>query len=511
MTTLIELDGLKKRFNNLLAVDGISLTVKKGEILGFLGPNGSGKSTTMRMITGYLSPDAGTVKICGIDVINNPVAAQRYIGYLPEGSPTYGDMTVATYLSFIADARQLSTKAAHQAIAYSAECMNISHIMHQKIDTLSKGYKRRVGLSQAILHNPDVLILDEPTDGLDPNQKHDVHNLIRRLSQEKAIIISTHILEEVETICSRAVIITQGRIVTDDTMEQFQKKGNSFNEIFRGLTNENVINKDKQNNLNTIVSQITPQPTNATTSFIHNTMAVFKREFFAYFSTPIAYAIMAIFVVLSGSLTFFLGGFFIQGQASLEVFFQFHPWLFLFLIPAIAMRLWAEERNNGSIELLLTLPMSTYSIVLGKFIAAWTIIGLCLLFTITMWLTVNYLGTPDNSVIAVGYIGSFFIAGGYLAISACISALSKNQVIAFIVSALVCFIFLSNGLTIVQEFFNDWAPSFILLTIKNLSFLEHFQTIVRGVVDLQDIVFFLSTILFFLFVNVLAVEHIKAK
>lgn len=237
--------------------------------------------------------------------------------------------------------------------------------------------------------------------------------------------------------------------------------------------------------------------------------AICRRELVSYFSTPIAYVFIVAFVTLAGTFTFFLGSFFAQGQATLEGFFQFHPWLYLFLIPALSMRLWAEERKNGSIELLLTLPITTLSVVLGKFFAAWLVAGISLLLTTTLWITVNYLGAPDNGAIAAGYIGSFVMAGGYLAIGTCVSALTSNQVIAFIIAAVLCFLFTASGLNVVLEFFSDWAPRLVLDALANFSFLDHFRSISRGVIDLRDVMFFVSTIVFFLFANVVAVEHRK--
>ena len=242
---------------------------------------------------------------------------------------------------------------------------------------------------------------------------------------------------------------------------------------------------------------------------LRDVWTVCRRELIGYFSTPIAYVFIVIFLAAIGAFTFFLGGFFTRGQATLESFFQFHPWLYLFLIPAVTMRLWAEERKSGSIELLLTLPVSTSSAVLGKFVAAWAVAALGLLLTTTIWLTVNYLGSPDNAAIAAGYLGSFFMAGGYLAIGAFVSAMTRNQVIAFIVTAALCFVFTASGLGVVLEFFSGWAPSAVLDAVANISFLEHFRQVSRGVVDLRDVVFFVSTIVFFLFANVVAVEYRK--
>jgi len=228
---MIEIEGLVKKFGSFTAVDGLSFAVRKGEVLGFLGPNGAGKSTTMRMITGFLAPTAGRVEVCGIDVATHSNQAQTKMGYLPEGAPAYGEMTPRQFLTFICDARGLDGLEAEKAKGLAVERTQLGGVLDQTIDTLSKGFKRRVGLAQAILHNPPVLIMDEPTDGLDPNQKHAVRELIRDMASEKAIIISTHILEEVEAICSRAVIIDRGLIVADGTPEELAARSRFHNAV----------------------------------------------------------------------------------------------------------------------------------------------------------------------------------------------------------------------------------------------------------------------------------------
>jgi len=224
MAVLIEAKNLHKRFGEIVAVDGISLEVGRGEVLGFLGPNGAGKSTTMKMITGFLEPDAGSVRIAGIDMFEAPKAAKRELGYLPEGAPSYGDMTSRAFLAFIAAIRGFDHDEARSRVAIAAEKAELGSVLDQKIDTLSKGFKRRVAIAQAILHDPQVLVMDEPTDGLDPNQKHQVRRLIDEMAAEKAIIVSTHILEEVEAVCSRAIIINRGRIVADGTAEDLMRR-----------------------------------------------------------------------------------------------------------------------------------------------------------------------------------------------------------------------------------------------------------------------------------------------
>jgi ABC-2 type transport system ATP-binding protein len=228
---MIEIEGLTKRFGPVTAVAGLSLNVRKGEVLGFLGPNGAGKSTTMKMITGFLAADAGKVTVCGHDVETDTTAAQAAIGYLPEGAPAYGDMTVRQFLRFIAEVRGFKGAEAKARVAAVVEKTDLSPVLEQPIETLSKGFKRRVGLAQAILHDPPVLIMDEPTDGLDPNQKHAVRELIRAMAPQKAIIVSTHILEEVEAICTRAVIIDRGAVVANGTPAELLARSRYHNAV----------------------------------------------------------------------------------------------------------------------------------------------------------------------------------------------------------------------------------------------------------------------------------------
>jgi ABC-2 type transport system permease protein len=241
-----------------------------------------------------------------------------------------------------------------------------------------------------------------------------------------------------------------------------------------------------------------------------NVWILFKRELGSYFATPIAYVFIVIFLFLSGVFTFYLGNFFARGQADLLPFFNFHPWLYLFLIPALSMRLWAEERKSGSIELLLTLPITMGEAVAGKFLAAWAFTAIALALTFPLWITVNYLGQPDNGTILAAYLGSLLMAGGFLAIGSCISAMTKNQVIAFIISVVVCLAFILSGFPLVLDFFSGWAPQVIVDTISSFSFLTHFNELSRGVVDLRDIIYFVSLIVLWLFANAIIIELKKA-
>jgi len=235
---MIEIRNLSKRYGALTAVNDISFSVGAGQVLGFLGPNGAGKSTTMKMITGFLTPTAGTISVCGHDVENNPLAAKACMGYLPEGAPSYGEMTVRGFLEFIADIRNLPADKRRTRLDDVIARLQLGSVLEQMIETLSKGFKRRVGLAQALIHDPLVLILDEPTDGLDPNQKHQVRELISSMAKDKIIVISTHILEEVDAVCNRAIIIANGKLLADDTPKALAARAPSgrLDDVFRQIT-----------------------------------------------------------------------------------------------------------------------------------------------------------------------------------------------------------------------------------------------------------------------------------
>ena len=305
---------------------------------------------------------------------------------------------------------------------------------NQVIDTLSKGYKQRVGFAQALLHDPPVLILDEPTDGLDPNQKNEVRMLIKNMAVEKAVILSTHILEEVEAICTRVIIISRGKLVADETPAQLlaRKPGARMDEIFRSLTH---IGRMKQ---------VTP---------------IFKREFVGYFRTPVAYVFLVAFLLISVALAFSrFGGFFKAGIASLDSYFGFFPWLYLFIVPSVGMRLWSEEKRSGTSELLFTLPVTTLEAVIGKFLAGWAFLSLAVLLSFPMAVTIGYLGSPDWGVVATSYLGAILMAGGFLGVCSLTSALTKNQVISFVISLGVCAVLVFLGYSGFTSFLESFLP-----------------------------------------------------
>jgi len=235
---MIKVENLVKAFGAKLAVNDLSFTVERGEVLGFLGPNGAGKSTTMRMVTGFIPPTSGRITVGGHDIVEQPLAAKRLFGYLPENAPGYADMTVNGFLNFCAEVRGLQGDARKRAVGHAVELCHLQNVLYQTIDTLSKGYKHRTCLAQSLVHDPDILIMDEPTDGLDPNQKHEVRNLIKRMGEKKAIIFSTHILEEVEAVCSRVIIIDRGRIVANGTPQELKARSpeGRLDDVFRAIT-----------------------------------------------------------------------------------------------------------------------------------------------------------------------------------------------------------------------------------------------------------------------------------
>jgi ABC-2 type transport system permease protein len=243
---------------------------------------------------------------------------------------------------------------------------------------------------------------------------------------------------------------------------------------------------------------------------MHSIATIFRREMASYFATPVAYVFIVIFLALNGVMTFYVGNFFDRNQADLVAFFSFHPWLYLFLIPALSMRLWAEERRTGTIELSMTLPLTTGQIVVGKFLAAWAFTGIALALTFPIWLTVNYLGNPDNGAILAGYLGSLLMAGGFLAVGSFVSALTKNQVIAFVLAATLCFLLVAMGSTIVLNFLGDLASGEVADFLRSLSVMNHFSDISKGVVDLRDAIYFAALICLFLVLNVVALDRLKA-
>ena len=366
----------------------------------------------------------------------------------------------------------------------------------QPIETLSKGFKRRVGLAQALLHDPPVLVLDEPTDGLDPNQKHEVRALIQRMAPDKAIVISTHILEEVDAVCTRAMIIAAGRVVADATPAELAARHPSgkLDDVFRPAHDGAAYRGSAGG------SRLS----------MRNTLIVARRELGGYFATPVATVFIVIFLVLQGALTFNLGNFFDRGLADLNPFFTFIPWVFLLLVPAITMRLWAEERRLGTIELLLTLPITHAQAVVGKFLAAWAFCAIALVLTFPFVITVNILGSPDNGVIASGYVGALLIAGAFLV--GRLGDVGADQEPGDRLRARRSRCASSSPWPPIRSSPTSSSRNIPVLAdiARRVAVIDRFQDFTRGVVSVRDLMFFATFIGFWLFLNAVLVEQRKA-
>lgn len=331
------------------------------------------------------------------------------------------------------------------------------------------------------MSNPPILLLDEPTDGLDPNQKEHIRRQIGELGRHKTILISTHLLDEAETVCNRIILIDRGAVKADGTLEDIllQTKTSGLEEAFKKLT--------------------------AGGKNMPKTWIVARNELYRYFISPLAYVYLIAFLLLNGSFAVYFGDFFNRGQADLSSMFAFQPWIYLIFIPGISMRLWAEEFRQQTIVQIMTLPVPAAAYVWGKFLASWLFCGLALLLTFPFWLTVNWLGNPDNGVILGGYLGSFLLAGCMLAISQTMSALTKNQVIALVLSVIANLLFFLSGVEYVLSFFRAFASQTFIEMIASFSFLTHFQTLANGLLELRDLFFFGTVILLFNFTTILIV------
>ena len=420
---MIEVRGLVKTYGAKRAVDGMSFKVRRGDILGFLGPNGAGKldhDEDDRRLPFAAGRRDGARSTASMSTWPIPSAVKRRLGVTSRRIPSaYPEMTVEEFLGFIAEVRGFRSAAARRAqVDRAIGLTRLDGVRRQAIETLSKGYKQRVGFAQALLHDPPALVLDEPTDGLDPHQKNEVRSLIKNMAVEKAVILSTHILEEVDAICTRVIIISQGRVVVDETPRPApvaRQPGARLDEIFRTLT------QIRTNELPRV-----PPP-------------IFKREFAGYFRSPVAYVFLVAFLVISVALAFSrYGGFFQAGIAGLDSYFAFFPWLFLFLVPAVGMRLWsggAPLGDGSSFSLPCrsrpSRPSWENSWPGGPFLALADRAQLS--HGAHTWPT---LGSPDSAgVLATTYLGGILMAGGYLGVCSLTSALTKNQVISFVLPA----------------------------------------------------------------------------
>src|SRR5205807_1369756 len=414
---MIKTEQLTKRYDSLTAVDDVSFHVGPGEVLGFLGPNGAGKTTTMRMLAGFVTPTSGRANICGHDVESEPLKAKAALGYLPEGAPLYGEMTVRRFLEFIADLRSLTGARRSQRLGHVIEHLPPRGV-HPRDHHLARPHRGRRHADRA------RRTLALPQCGVHAARAAGAARRSARCGG-RAPGGRRGRGERARCAAHRA---PQGRRHHPAGSLRARRAG--------GAQAQGAAPR-----VGTPRRGVPDHHRLRTRRVMRNVGIIMRRELASYFATPLAYVFIVIFLFLANVFTFYLGHLYESGQADLYPFFTFHPWLYLFLIPAISMKLWSEERKSGSIELLMTQPVELSEAVLGKFLAAWIFTALALALTFPLWITVNYLGHPDNGAILTAYLGSIMLAGGFLAIGSCMSALTRNQVVAFILAVVTCFMF----------------------------------------------------------------------
>eukprot|EP01132_Coremiostelium_polycephalum_P000313 gene313-402_t len=521
----VDIANLSKRFQHKTVVDGLTFRVEKGEILGLLGPNGAGKSTTMKMLTGYLQPSQGEIYICGYDFNKEPLKAKKHIGYLPEHSPLYLEMYVHEYLQLMGSMYPLTNRERTQRVQWVIEQCAIGDIQTKKLGVLSKGYRQRVGLAQALLHDPTVLILDEPTTGLDPNQLQAIRQVIRELGKEKAIIFSTHIMQEVEAVCSHVAIMHQGQVRLSSTLQALhQRYKNQFIISFREVlpvelpTSAQVHFVQKIDPYTYILAVDSSDTYGTIFQFVQqhgliiqrleprkeHLEAIFTQITKTVDTALIAYVIIAFFLIVAGLWVWVLPETNVldTGYADLSVFFQVAPYLFMLLAPAITMGFFADELRSGTLELLLTRPLTPLQISLGKYFASLTIILVILLFTSVYGISLYYLAAPigniDIAALVGSYIGLLLLAALFLSIGLSASILTKNQIVAFLLGTFICFL-LYQGMD-AWSMLHSWKS--YSLWLAQLGMHYHYASLRRGVIDLSDVLYFISmSSLFILFTS----------
>ncbi len=547
---MIEVQSLTKRYPTRVAVEDVTFSVQSGEIVGFLGPNGAGKTTTMRVLTGFLPPSSGSARIAGHDVVTQSRAARAAVGYLPETAALYPEMRVREYLTFRARLEGVSGAAVRQRVGEAIERCLLAEVADRRIENLSKGFRQRTSLAGALVHQPPVLVLDEPTVGLDPMQIIKIREMIRALSKERAVLLSTHILPEVDAVCDRILIIAEGRIVAEGTAAQLRQKFSSrpvFRATFKGdvaarealadlagVTAVEEQSGEKETRVRLECAQ-DADPSEAVGRgqagghlrlrqgfllrqgyggqgggrVMKRFFAIVGREWRAYFFSPLGYVILAGFLLMNGIIFAAIVTYMNQpgapkGQALNLLFTNTYFWLFnLFVVPVIAMRLFADERKSGTLEVLLTSPVSETEVVLAKFTGG-------LGFFLTLWApTLIYVfilraQTPiDFGPVAAGYLAIVLLGGYFLAVGTFASTLTKNQIVAAIFTFAMLIPIFSAGL--LEQMLNSPAAKSL---VGYFNLWDHMDEFARGVVDSRRLVYYLSATAFFLF---LARVSISAK
>jgi len=466
---MIQIQNLTKDYGQLRALDNVSFTIQKGEIVGFLGPNGAGKTTTLKIMTCFMPPNSGNVYIDDLNIYQSSIEVRKKIGYLPEGCPLYGEMNVVDFLKFVAELRDIDKDIILKRVREMIQTCGLQDVVHKEIGELSKGYRQRVGLAAAMIHNPKILILDEPTTGLDPNQIVEIRELIKRLGREKTVLISTHILREVEATCDRVIIIDKGKIVADGPLAEIQNSFHNQNRVYFEIQAEKRERRKQMSNI----------------------LAICKKEIRAYFYSPVAYILIALFLVITG--WFFGTNLFLVNEATMRNIFSVVPLIFIFFIPAVTMKTIAEEKRSGTIELLCTTPVTETQIILGKFFASIILLCAAILSTLVYVIILAFLGAPDGGTILAGYIGLILMGAAYSAIGIFSSTISANQIVAFIISFFIIIV-----LFLLDKFLY-FIPIWLGSILQYISIDFHFQNIAKGVIDSRDIIYYLSVIFIFLF------------
>ncbi|MCX5745111.1 MAG: Gldg family protein [Proteobacteria bacterium] len=506
----IAIDKLSKSYERIRALAKVRFEVEPGEVIGLLGPNGAGKTTLMKILTGYIEPDEGEVRVHGIDVLADPIAAQRRIGYLPESAPLYPEMLVQEYLDMMAAMRGVpESKRRDQVIAAIKKTGLVDRCV-QPIGTLSKGYRQRVGIAQAIIHEPDVLILDEPTTGLDPAQIVEIRDLVKELAKKSTVLLSTHILSEVEATCDRVLVIMGGQLRADAKLADLRESNVAVIAIEAGASDvaETLGKVDGVTAVESIgktdglekwrIRAQDPRarlqgPGPAGGGVVIWTVA--KKELRGYFNSAIAVIFLAAFLAVTLYTFFGREKFFARGLADLRPLFEWMPKLLIILVSALAMQLWSNERRGGTLEVLLTLPIPRWKLVLGKFVAGMLLIALALALTLELPLTIAKLGHLDKGPVIGGYLAALLLSAAYLSIGMCVSAATDNQIVAFVLTAALCGVAYAIG---------DLDGGLG----RALGTGARFESVARGVLDLRDLAYYGAIVAIGISVNVLLLQRV---
>jgi len=534
---MISTKKVSKFYGSTQVLNDITFEIAQGEIVGFLGPNGAGKTTLMRILTTYLPLTSGKVIIADWDISQNSFAARQNLGYLPENPPLYLDMTVKDYLKFAGKLKNIPSRPLATRIDQVLEECALHDVKNTPIDNLSKGYKQRVGIAQAIIHNPKVLILDEPTNGLDPQQILQVRKLIKGLEHKRTVILSTHILSEIEQIAQRVLIINKGKIVTDNSLNNLLKGSQNLEDIFLNLTNDNPVNIAQENSSLrspqlSLITQLREEagtvPTSSNGSSrsvgasyllccvgkeflavrkvllsytVKNTLSIALKELSGYFKSPKAYIVLM--VAISVFNVFFFMIIEQNREATLRDIFKLMEFMFVFIIPILTMEIFAEEKRSGTIEFLLTSPVSSTAIVLGKYLGSLGFVSILIAFTAVYYGILEYFGSPDRLAILTGYIGIYLEGAFFVAIGILTSSWTKNQIIAAITSYMIIFS-LYCSITFANQLEEGGAAVEIL---KHLSVWNHSERFFTGLLDISSLVYFLSGIGLCLFLTRINIEN----